>query len=97
MSHLPAQRDHHQGSGIEFIHIKLKSHIKRNHPAHAVQFEETIKIGSIRGKHKKSSYTQSSEPPAKKINQSTISEAFNISAAYIGVRGGHEDCGLVRL
>src|ERR1051325_3513981 len=33
----------------------LKSHIKRNHPAHAIRFEEKTKAGSSRGKHRKSS------------------------------------------
>ena len=32
----------------------LKSHVKRNHPAHASQFEGKIKGGSSRGKHRQS-------------------------------------------
>ncbi|XP_018010078.1 uncharacterized protein LOC108667549 isoform X1 [Hyalella azteca] len=73
----------------------LKSHVKRNHPAHAIQFEERIKAGSSRGKHRQSSCSSSrssslsSQPPAKKkcqLAQPSIGEAFDRSAAGSGVR-----------
>jgi hypothetical protein len=70
----------------------LKSHVKRNHPAHAIQFEERIKAGSSRGKYRQSSgsrsCSQSSQPPAKKkcqLAQPSIGEAFGRSAAGTGV------------
>lgn len=57
----------------------LKSHAKRKHPAYAIQFEERIKAGSSRRKHKQSSVnsasSQSSQPFVKKARRSSIGEA----------------------
>ncbi|XP_042235836.1 uncharacterized protein LOC121875363 isoform X1 [Homarus americanus] len=83
----------------------LKSHVKRKHPAHAIQFEERIKAGSSRGKHRQSSgsgassrsSSQSLQPPAKKPRQPTIDEAFGQSAAGTGVRQSVVDKRIVDL
>ncbi|XP_042229523.1 uncharacterized protein LOC121871369 [Homarus americanus] len=83
----------------------LKSHVKRKHPAHAIQFEERIKAGSSRGKHRQSSgsgassksSSQSSRPPAKKPRQPTIGEVFGESAAGTGVRQSVVDKRIVDL
>ncbi|KAM4724785.1 uncharacterized protein FYW61_013082 [Anableps anableps] len=56
----------------------LKSHINRKHPAHATQFEEDVKAGSSRGKHRlsvgSSASSQSSQPCAKRLRQPSIGE-----------------------
>ena len=77
----------------------LKSHVKRNHPVHASQFEEKIKAGSSRGKHRQSpGSSQSSQPPAKKIRQPTNGvAAFGQSAAVTGIRQSVVDTKIVDL
>uniref|UniRef100_A0A0L8FXR5 BED-type domain-containing protein n=1 Tax=Octopus bimaculoides TaxID=37653 RepID=A0A0L8FXR5_OCTBM len=71
----------------------LKSHAKRKHPAYAIQFEERIKAGSSRGKHRQSSGSsasnQSSQPCVKKARQPSIGEAFDQTAGT----GVHQSMG----
>ncbi|XP_050704668.1 uncharacterized protein LOC126990155 [Eriocheir sinensis] len=80
----------------------LKSQVKRKHPAHATQFEERIKSGSLRGKNRQSppgsdssTASQSSHPPAKKRHQPAIGEAFGQSAAGTSVRQSVVDTKIV--
>ncbi|XP_007566495.1 uncharacterized protein LOC103147880 isoform X1 [Poecilia formosa] len=62
----------------------LKSHINRKHPAHATQFEEDIKAGSSRGKHRlsvsSSASSQSSQPCAKRARQPSFGETSSKTA-----------------
>ncbi|XP_013877474.1 uncharacterized protein LOC106527209 isoform X2 [Austrofundulus limnaeus] len=44
----------------------LKSHVRRKHPAHAAQFEERVKAGSSRGKHRRCLAGQEPPPGAKR-------------------------------
>ncbi|CAI9735188.1 xaa-Pro dipeptidase-like [Octopus vulgaris] len=79
----------------------LKSHAKRKHPAYAIQFEERIKAGSSRGKHRQSSGSsasnQSSQPCVKKARQSSINEAFAQTADTGGVHQSMVDRRIVDL
>ncbi|KAB7500078.1 hypothetical protein Anas_07455, partial [Armadillidium nasatum] len=66
----------------------LKSHVKRSHRAHFVQFLERIKAFSCRGKHRShrssansNDMTQSLEPPSKKICLPTNEKASDTLAA----------------
>ncbi|XP_043994868.1 uncharacterized protein LOC122843844 isoform X1 [Gambusia affinis] len=62
----------------------LKSHINRKHPTHATQFEEDIKAGSSRGKHRlsvsSSASSQSSQPCAKRARQPSFGETSSKTA-----------------
>lgn len=44
----------------------LKSHVRRKHPAHAAQFEERVRAGSSRGKHRRCFGGQELPPCAKR-------------------------------
>ncbi|CAI9732719.1 Hypothetical predicted protein [Octopus vulgaris] len=56
----------------------LKSHVKRKHPVHAIQFEERIEARSSLGNQSSGSSVSSysSQPYAKKAYQTSISQVF---------------------
>lgn len=66
----------------------LKSHVKRKHPALAIQFEERTRAGSSRGKHRQSSggsaINQSSQPCVREAHQPSTGET-SVQTAGTGV------------
>jgi hypothetical protein len=75
----------------------LKSHVSRHHSAVAKSFEDRIKAGSSRGKHRQSSQLSLSigssitnestiEPSTKRIRQATVAETFNKMVSGVSVR-----------
>lgn len=66
----------------------LKSHVKRKHPALAIQFEERTRAGSSRGKHRQSSggsvINQLSQPCVREAHQPSTGETF-VQTAGTGV------------
>lgn len=77
----------------------LKQHMKRTHASKYVQFEEKVKVGSTRGRRKKTDLKSVNSldvdssrsdlfsllPVHKRLRQQSIGESFGIAAAGSGV------------